>query len=132
MTAGAQTRDASSAAWARGGIGSDDIPSRNSAAMYPDGFVPFINGDIDDRYGILGYRTRIGEWAGDFSQTYGYNRMRYNISHTLNASIANLDLLARAARASARQQLRRRRLLLPPADHQRRLQPLLRRRPGAA
>jgi iron complex outermembrane receptor protein len=92
LTAGAQTRDASSAAWARGGIGSDDIPSRNSAAMYPGGFVPFINGDIDDRYGIIGYRTRIGEWAGDFSQTYGYNRMRYNISHTLNASIANLDL----------------------------------------
>jgi len=92
LTAGAQTRDASSAAWARGGIGSNDIPSRNSAAMYPDGFVPFINGDIDDRYGIIGYRTRIGEWAGDFSQTYGYNRMRYNIVHTLNASIANLDL----------------------------------------
>jgi iron complex outermembrane recepter protein len=91
LTAGAQTRDASSAAWARGGIGSDDIPSRNSAAMYPDGFVPFINGDIDDRYGIIGYRTRLGEWASDFSQTYGYNRMRYNISHTLNASIANLD-----------------------------------------
>jgi iron complex outermembrane recepter protein len=93
LTAGAQTRDASSAAWARGGVGSDDIPSRNSATMYPDGFVPFINGDIDDRYGIIGYRTRLGEWASDFSQTYGYNRMRYNISHTLNASIANLDLI---------------------------------------
>jgi iron complex outermembrane receptor protein len=92
LTAGAQTRDASSAAWARGGVGSDDIPSRNSAAMYPEGFVPYINGDIDDRYAILGYRTRIGEWAGDFSQTYGYNRMRYTIAHTLNASIANLDL----------------------------------------
>jgi len=91
LTAGAQTRDASSAAWARGGVGSDDIPSRNSAAMYPEGFVPYINGDIDDRYAILGYRTRFGEWAGDFSQTYGYNRMRYTIAHTLNASIANLD-----------------------------------------
>ena len=91
LTAGAQTRDASSAAWARGGVGSDDIPSRNSAAMYPEGFVPFINGDIDDRYAILGYRTRFGEWAGDFSQTYGYNRMRYTIAHTLNASVANLD-----------------------------------------
>src|SRR5690606_3043530 len=48
---GAQDRDASSAAFARGGLGSDDIPSRNSAAMYPDGFVPFINGDIEDRSG---------------------------------------------------------------------------------
>jgi iron complex outermembrane recepter protein len=93
LTAGAQDRDASSAAWARGGIGSDDIPSRNSEAMYPNGFVPFIDGTIDDRYGTIGYRTRIGEWAGDFSQTYGSNRMRYTIANTLNASIANLDLL---------------------------------------
>jgi iron complex outermembrane receptor protein len=94
LTAGAQQRDASSAAWARGGIGSDDIPSRNSAAMYPDGFVPFINGVIVDRFGTLGYRTRFGDWNGDFSQTYGYNRMDYTIAHTLNASIANQDLLA--------------------------------------
>jgi iron complex outermembrane receptor protein len=92
FTLGGQTRDASSAAFARGGIGSDDIPSRNSAAMYPNGFVPFINGDIDDRAGILGYRSRLGEWNTDISQTYGYNRLRNNISNTLNASIANLDL----------------------------------------
>ena len=91
FTAGAQTRKASSAAWARNGT--DDIPSRNSAGMYPDGFVPFINGDIDDRYAILGHRGEIGDWNVDVSQTYGYNRMLYNISHTLNASIANLDLL---------------------------------------
>lgn len=93
LTAGAQDRDASSAAWARGGVGSEDIPSRNSEAMYPNGFVPFIDGAIDDRYGTIGYRTRIGEWASDFSQTYGYNRMRYTIAHTLNASIANQDLI---------------------------------------
>ncbi len=91
LTAGVQQRDASSAAFARGGVGSDDIPSRNSAAMYPDGFVPFINGDIDDRFGILGYRTNLGQWNADLSQTYGYNRMDYTIANTLNASIANLD-----------------------------------------
>jgi len=103
LTAGAQTRDASSAAWAREGLGSEDIPSRNAAAMYPEGFVPFINGDIDDRYATVGYRTRIGEWAGDFSQTYGYNRMRYTIANTLNASIANQDLLNGGAGTSAAQ-----------------------------
>jgi iron complex outermembrane receptor protein len=94
FTAGAQKRDASSGAFARGGIGSDDIPSRNSAAMYPEGFVPFINGDIDDRYAILGSRWALGEWNVDLSQTYGYNRLRNDISHTLNASIANQELLA--------------------------------------
>jgi iron complex outermembrane receptor protein len=94
FTGGVQDRYGSSAAWGRGGVGSDDIPSKNSAAMYPDGFAPFINADVDDRYGTIGYRTRAGEWNADFSQTYGFNKMRYNISHTLNASIANKDLLA--------------------------------------
>ncbi|HEU4775192.1 MAG TPA: TonB-dependent receptor [Telluria sp.] len=94
FTAGAQSRDASSAAWSRGGIGTDDIPSRNSAAMYPNGFVPFINGKIDDQYATIGHRSQIGEWNADFSQTYGYKKMMYDISHTLNASIANQDLLA--------------------------------------
>ncbi|MGL4230713.1 MAG: TonB-dependent receptor plug domain-containing protein [Casimicrobium sp.] len=93
FTLGLQQRDASSGAFGRGGIGSDDIPSRNSAAMYPDGFVPFINGDIEDRTVILGHRMQWGEWNTDISQTYGYNDLRYNISNTLNASIANRDLL---------------------------------------
>jgi len=91
LTAGAQDRDASSAAWARNGT--DDIPSRNSAAMYPDGFVPFINGKIEDRYMTVGWRSALAGWETDLSQTYGSNRMRYDISHTLNASIANQDLL---------------------------------------
>jgi len=93
FTAGAQKRDASSAAWAREGIGSEDIPSRNSAAMYPNGFVPFIDGDVDDRWGTVGYRWAVGEWNADVSQTYGYNRLKYDINNTLNASIANLDLI---------------------------------------
>lgn len=93
FTAGAQKREASSGAFARGGIGSDDIPSRNSEAMYPGGFVPFIDGDIDDRYVTVGHKSQLGEWNADISQTYGYNKLRYNINNTLNASIANLDLM---------------------------------------
>jgi iron complex outermembrane receptor protein len=89
FTAGMQSRAASSAAFARGGVGSDDIPSRNSADMYPDGFVPFIDGDLQDRYGILGVRGDAGLWHWDLSQTHGYNELRYDINHTLNASIAN-------------------------------------------
>jgi iron complex outermembrane recepter protein len=100
-TLGLQTRDASSGAWAREGLGSDDIPSRNSAAMYPNGFVPFINGEIEDRSAILGYKTQLGDWSMDLSQTYGYNKMNYIIDHTINASIANKDLLAGGAGKSA-------------------------------
>lgn len=79
FTLGVQRRDASSAAFARDGLGSEDIPSRNSAAMYPDGFVPFIDGDIDDRFGILGLRGSLGEWNADLSYTYGYNKDRKSV-----------------------------------------------------
>ena len=61
--------------------------------MYPDGFVPFINGDIEDRSFILGAWWNFGDWRADLSTTYGTNEFRYDISNTLNASIANLDLL---------------------------------------
>ena len=102
FTAGAQKREASSAAFGREGIGSEDIPSRNSAAMYPNGFVPFIGGDVDDRWGTVGYRWAVGEWNADVSQTYGYNRLKYDINNTLNASIANLDLINGGPGVSAR------------------------------
>ncbi len=101
FTLGTQLRDASSAAFARGGLGSGDIPSRNSAAQYPNGFVPFINGDITDRYLTVGHRAQLGEWNADISQTYGYNKLDYNISNTINASIANRNLLSGGRGVSA-------------------------------
>ena len=94
FTLGNQVREASSGAFARGGIGSGDIPDRNSAAMYPNGFVPFIDGDVDDRYMTVGHRGQFGDWNMDVSQTYGYNKLRYNINNTINASIANKNLLS--------------------------------------
>lgn len=87
---GYNSRDGLAGAWYRGGIGSDDIPSRNSAEMYPDGFVPNIGTDIQDRSAAFGYRTVLGTWAMDLSSTWGTNRMEYLISDTLNASIATL------------------------------------------
>ncbi|MGH8033173.1 MAG: TonB-dependent receptor plug domain-containing protein [Luteimonas sp.] len=91
FTAGMQSRDASSAAFARDGV--DDVPSRNSAGMYPDGFVPFIDGELEDRYSIVGLRGDATAWHWDLSHTYGSNAFDYTIRNTLNASIANRDLL---------------------------------------
>jgi iron complex outermembrane recepter protein len=91
FTAGIQNRRASSAAFARDGV--DDVPSRNSTAMYPDGFVPFINGDLEDRFATVGARGLVADWNVDLSTTYGYNEMFYDISNTLNASIANFEAL---------------------------------------
>jgi iron complex outermembrane recepter protein len=82
---GYQTRDAASGAFERT---ADDIPTRNSALLYPNGFVPIINGDLEDRFFTGGFKTQFGDWYADFSQTYGYNRLDYTISNTLNASIA--------------------------------------------
>lgn len=93
FTGGMQNRDASSGAWAREGLGSGDIPSRNSAAMYPNGFVPFIDGVMQDRYAILGVRGDVADWHWDLSYTHGENALDYTIRNTLNASIANLDLI---------------------------------------
>lgn len=93
FSGGYQDRYASSGAFARGGIGSDDIPSRNSEAMYPNGFVPFINGELEDRTLIVGVWGNIGQWRADVSQTYGYNELLNDISNTINASFANQDLL---------------------------------------
>lgn len=91
FNAGFQDRNASSAAFARNGT--DDIPSRNSAAMFPEGFVPFITGELSDRSGTVGVRWDIDQWRADLSTTYGFNRLLFDIRNTLNASIANLDLL---------------------------------------
>ncbi|HSN68862.1 MAG TPA: TonB-dependent receptor, partial [Thermoanaerobaculia bacterium] len=85
---GYNDRTGEAGAWYRGGIDSDDIPSRNSAAMYPNGFVPTIGTDIEDFSAAVGYRTVAGDWSLDISNTYGSNQMRYEISDTLNASIA--------------------------------------------
>jgi iron complex outermembrane receptor protein len=89
--AGYNQRDGAAGAWYRGGIGSDDIPSRNSAAMYPNGFVPTITTDVQDASGAVGYRGSIGSWAYDLSAVYGSNRMEFLIKDTLNASIATLN-----------------------------------------
>jgi iron complex outermembrane receptor protein len=88
---GYNKREGLAGAWYRGGIGSDDIPSRNSAEMYPDGFVPDIGTDIEDLSLTLGDSTLLGPWSLDVSSTYGSNRMAFIISNTLNASIATLN-----------------------------------------
>jgi iron complex outermembrane receptor protein len=88
---GYNARDGLAGAWYRGGVGSDDIPSRNSERMYPNGFVPDIGSDIRDLSAAFGYRMLVGAWSADLSTTYGSNRMEFLISKTLNASIATTN-----------------------------------------
>lgn len=88
---GYDDRDGLAGAWYRGGVGSDDIPSRNSEVMYPNGFVPNIGTEIKDLSLAFGYRWLVGSWSMDVSSSYGLNEMFYEITDTLNASIATLN-----------------------------------------
>ncbi|HVE69782.1 MAG TPA: TonB-dependent receptor [Thermoanaerobaculia bacterium] len=88
---GINHREGLAGAWYRDGVGSDDIPSRNSASMYPNGFVPDIGTDIEDFSLGFGYRQIVRDWSLDLSSSIGSNRMEYVISNTLNASIANFN-----------------------------------------
>ena len=84
--------------------------------------MPFINGDIEDRYMTVGYKRQIGEWNADFSQTHGYNKLKYNISNTLNAPPSPTTTCCTVARAQP-DRVQRRWLLVLAAHHQCRLQP---------
>jgi len=96
---GMQNRLGDASAYDRKGIDppcgeSTHIPGRNSAAMYPNGFAPRIGTQLKDRTLTAGGRTNVSGWSADLSATQGRNSMQYIIGKTLNASIANADLLA--------------------------------------
>lgn len=102
---GLQNREGDASAYDRRGVDppcgqSTHIPTRNSAAMYPDGFAPRIGTQLRDRTLTVGGRTSLAGWSADLSATYGRNSMQYIIGQTLNASIANADLLAGGAGVS--------------------------------
>ena len=56
-------------------------------SIFPNGFQPTTNSDIQDRSLAVGLTTRIGEWQVDLSNTVGNNRFDYTVSNTVNASL---------------------------------------------
>jgi iron complex outermembrane recepter protein len=96
---GAQERSGDASAYDRTGIDPPcarptHVPARNSAQMYPNGFAPRIGTDVEDHSLTVGGRTSFVGWSVDLNATHGRNRMDYVIGSTLNASLANADLLA--------------------------------------
>ena len=77
-----QNRDATSAGFFRRAL--DD---RNITAIYPDGFLPLINPEVEDLAVAGGVTWKLGEWDMDTSLVYGSNRMEFTIRDTLNRSI---------------------------------------------
>jgi iron complex outermembrane recepter protein len=61
--------------------------ARNTAAIYPDGFLPLISPEVIDKSGAVGIRWEAGNWDFDASAVYGSNTMDFTIRNTLNRSL---------------------------------------------
>jgi len=74
-------RDGQSAGFYR--IASD---ARNVPAIYPDGFLPLINTELNDYAGTVGLKGEVGGWRWDLSGQYGVNSFDFKITNSLNRS----------------------------------------------
>jgi iron complex outermembrane receptor protein len=62
--------------------------SANVTAIYPQGFVPQSIGNNQDLSLNGGIKGKLGsDWDFDASLTYGENRFRYGLEHSLNSSL---------------------------------------------
>ncbi len=56
-------------------------------ALYPDGFLPFVDTDSRDYSAALGVRGDLGGWRWDLSSIYGGNAIAYRTRNTVNATL---------------------------------------------
>jgi iron complex outermembrane receptor protein len=59
----------------------------NVRAIYPDGFLPFINTLSTNGSLALGAKGDLAGWAWDLTTSYGENRIEYRSFNTLNATL---------------------------------------------
>ncbi len=84
---GFQHRDSNSAANVRRAIQETSVPATNLLAVYPNGYLPKIHGQIDDATVAGGAKFATGPWSWDASLTYGYNRFKFGVIDTINVSL---------------------------------------------
>jgi iron complex outermembrane receptor protein len=77
-----QFRDSTSAGFYRRAL-----DARNVIEIYPDGFLPLINPEVEDMSAAIGTRFRLADWDMDASLVYGSNSMDFTIRNTLNRSL---------------------------------------------
>ncbi len=56
------------------------------SALYPDGFLPHILSNINDKNFTVGLDGKLGQWDWDLSNTYGSNGFDFNVANSNNAS----------------------------------------------
>ncbi len=62
---------------------------RTVTDIYPNGFLPAINSNINDASVAIGFLSVYNKWEVDFSNVYGRNSFNYLITNTLNASLGS-------------------------------------------
>ena len=60
---------------------------RNTHPVYPDGFLPYEESDIEDLSIAGGMRNDVAGWDLDVSLSYGANEFAFSAANTINASI---------------------------------------------
>jgi iron complex outermembrane receptor protein len=60
--------------------------AQNFVALTPDGFLPLIDSELDDRAVTVGLRWDLGGWKTDLSYGYGRNTFDYTVRNTRNTS----------------------------------------------
>ena len=58
----------------------------NFVPLTPDGFLPYIDTNLQDFAGTVGLRGEVSGWHADFSIGYGHNQFDYGVLNSLNTS----------------------------------------------
>jgi iron complex outermembrane recepter protein len=67
-------------------------PLRGDGTLfYPDGFLPGINSNINDQSLLAGFKTKLGNWRMDLSNTFGRNGFTFGVFDSGNATLPNAD-----------------------------------------
>ncbi len=82
-----QSRDVVNAANFRRALQSNTSPAADILSVYPDGFLPKIEGQTYDASGALGDTFKALGWDWDASVVYGFNRLEYGVLNSLNVSL---------------------------------------------
>ncbi|MCU0646704.1 MAG: TonB-dependent receptor [Gemmatimonadaceae bacterium] len=58
-------------------------------SLFPNGFLPNIESDIDDISAAAGIKGEAGKWRYDVSQIFGSNAFTFNVTNSNNASMGD-------------------------------------------
>ncbi|MFV0248693.1 MAG: TonB-dependent receptor [Tenacibaculum sp.] len=70
------------------GFGFRRLPSEDHVLeIFPNGFQPILESDVTDLSLITGFKTKLGNWNFDLSNTVGNNKFDYTVSNTANDTL---------------------------------------------